>query len=145
MTDPSMQRDCITARLLPKALVHRDIREEVWRAFLRGEYDVAVFQAMKRVEIAVREASGAPAKLIGVNLMREAFKPGDGILTDADVERGEQEARQHLFAGAIGSYKNPQSHRHVQLEDPAEAVEQVMLASHLLRIVDVRKHLGRQA
>lgn len=58
---------------------------------------------------------------------------------DAMAEPGEKEARSALFAGAIGSYKNPHSHRDVDLSDPKEAVEIIMLGNHLLCIVDARK------
>jgi uncharacterized protein (TIGR02391 family) len=126
------------ARMLPKDALHPRIADTVWMAFMRSEFDVAVLQAMKAVEVAVREAAGLPAKDIGTALMRKAFDPEAGPLTDTTAEKAEREALSALFAGAIGCYKNPQSHRDVQLTDAAEAVEIVIMANHLLRIVDNR-------
>ena len=124
------------ARMLPKEALHLRLAKEVWMAFMRDEFDVAVFQAMKAVEVAVRNASGIDG--IGVSLMRSAFNLKAGPLTDPTADPGEQVARMELFAGAIGSYKNPQSHRDVDLQDPMEAIEIILLANHLLKIVDSR-------
>lgn len=128
----------VASRFLRKDTLHKAIADLVWSAFLRGEYDVAVFQAMKAVEIAVRKAGGFPDASLGVDLMRKAFNPENGPLTNSAAPYPEREALSSLFAGAIGTYKNPQSHREVGVEDPAQAAEVVLIANQLLRIVDER-------
>jgi uncharacterized protein (TIGR02391 family) len=115
-------------------------------AFMRGEFDTAAFQAMKAVEVAVRDAAGLADSLVGTKLMQAAFAPDSGPLADMNAELGERLGRMHFFVGAIACYKNPHSHRDVDLDDPTEAAEIILLANHLLRIVDVRaKAIGTVA
>jgi uncharacterized protein (TIGR02391 family) len=128
------------ARAFPKAMLHPTIADKAWTALMRGDLGDAVFNSFKAVEEAVRAAGGYAATDIGVELMRMAFNKNNGRLTKPSDPEPEREALAHLFAGAIGSYKNPHSHRTVKLTDPREAQEQVLLASHLLRIVESRKH-----
>lgn len=125
------------SNLLPRQLLHPVIAQRVWSSFIRGEYDTAVFQAFKEIEVAVRVAGGYLPTDLGVDLIRKAFNSTNGRLTDLSSPLAEREALGHLFAGAIGSYKNPHSHRNVTM-GPEDAVEMVMLASHLLKIVDTR-------
>jgi uncharacterized protein (TIGR02391 family) len=104
-------------------------------AFVRGDYETAAFAAMKAVEVRVRELSGLSAGLVGVQLMKEAFKEG-APLADPSAEGGERVATMNLFAGAIGAFKNPASHRIVVFDDPLEAAEVVQLADLLLRMLN---------
>ena len=124
------------ANWLPRQLLHPRIAQKVWASFLRGDYDTAVFQAFKEVEVEVRKVAKCADADIGVPLMRKVFREG-GPLADAVALKAEQQALADLFAGAIGSYKNPHSHRSVTIES-TEAAEMIVLASHLLGIVDKR-------
>jgi uncharacterized protein (TIGR02391 family) len=116
--------------------LHARLEGRIRPIFLLGDYETAAFKAMKEVEVRVRELAGLPNDLVGVKLMREAFNVNNGPLTDSSHEGGERQARGDLFAGAMGSFKNPTSHRTVTYTDPTEASEVIMLADLLMRILD---------
>ncbi|HEX6997258.1 MAG TPA: TIGR02391 family protein [Gammaproteobacteria bacterium] len=130
-------RQFIERSQLPAEFLHSELVREVLPLYISGRYDLAVFSAFHRLEVAIRTVARLGDERIGTKLASRAFDPNDGPLTDPNAERGEREALRNLMAGALGSYKNPQSHRHVGL-DAATAREQIMLASHLMKIVDSR-------
>lgn len=130
-------------RILPVDLLQPALAEKVLPQFARGDHDIAVFQAFKDVEVAVRRAAnikgaGYPDDLVGVPLMRKAFHPDQGPLANLAMVFAEREAEAALFAGAIGRAKNPPSHRDVQIE-PQEAARLMVFASYLLSIVESRQ------
>ena len=130
--------DVSRSDFLPEHEFHPMIPQNVWSSFSQRAYGSAVFEAFKQVEIAVREAGAYPNTVYGLDLMRKAFNIGNGNLTDEEQPPAEKQARSDLFAGAIGAYKNPGSHRDVEIT-AEEAIEMIALASLLLRIVDSRR------
>ena len=83
---------------LPK--LHPIIAQKVSLLFSQGDYDTAIFQVFKEVEIAVRKAGGYTDTDYGVPLMRKAFHVKTGNLADHSQPEAEKDARLALFAGA---------------------------------------------
>ena len=74
-------------RILPSELLPALFAEKVVPLFRRGDHDVAVFQAFKEIEVAVRNAANAKGagytnSEIGTALMRKAFHPEIGPLAN---------------------------------------------------------------
>lgn len=125
------------AALLPRALLREELAEIVMPLFLAGHYDDAVGAAFKRLEITVRKAGNFPDDAYGVPLMRDAFGEG-GPLAETSTVKSEREAFAHLFAGALGYFKNPLSHRDLGIDDARMAASRILFANELLALVHLR-------
>lgn len=114
--------------------LHPRLVPEVADRIRNGDWNAAAFYALREVEVCVRELSGFSASELGVSLMREAFNPTMGPLADPALAAAERQAMSALFWGAIGLYKNSESHRKAELP-PDEARRVVVLADLLVRLV----------
>jgi uncharacterized protein (TIGR02391 family) len=135
-TSPSDFVPFRVARWLDRDMLNERIREDVWGAFIRGHFDVAAGIAMQSIEAAVRDAAGLPIEMYGKPLLAKAFDPQSGPLTDSSLPISEREGVRDLFVGAFAAHRNPRAHGRITTHDAAEVVEVVMLANHLLRLVD---------
>ena len=75
-------RQLLAMREFPKSLLHPSIRDKVWLALRRNELDEAVRSSFIAVEDAVREAGKFSHADYGTDLMRKAFHPETGPLTN---------------------------------------------------------------
>ena len=101
-----------------------------------GHPTSAIQEAYKIIEIDVKAASGLQHITSAVHLMLEAFEATRGPLTDQAETDNMRNALPRLFAGAMGRFRNPSTHSHRTFPDLFEAIEELMLASRLLRFLD---------
>lgn len=121
--------------ILPSTLVHPDIIDKSFDLLAKGQFESAVLQAYKQIEIRIREKSNLPNDEYGVNLIRKAYNPESGILTDSKLPIAERQAFSNYIAGAYALFKNPVSHRNVQM-DFFDAFEKIIVASQIIKLIE---------
>src|SRR5262245_2816222 len=125
----AMTRNAFTREMFPL------LPDAAWNAFRVGDYDTAVFESFKAVEVVVRKKGNFAETDYGQALMAKAFDPSNGPLRDRAGSPSRRNARQKLFEGALGEIRNPKGHSDPSITDTLTAVEEMMTAGTLLRIV----------
>lgn len=135
ITPKSLRHYFVSSLSEPFSLLHRRIVERCQVLFENGQYDQAIFVAMRTVEEEVRSRISADPSDLGVALITKAFRPDSPLIKVSSVP-AEQESAYYLFRGAIGSFKNPLSHRSLGICDPTRTFECLAFASLLMRMLD---------
>ncbi|MEI3086275.1 MAG: TIGR02391 family protein [Oscillospiraceae bacterium] len=123
--------------------IHPQIVSVSRELYVDGHCSTAAEKAVKEVESRLREKfselkpdAAAPSRIgdvIGALISENgAFKFCDTTTASGkDYRRGIQ----HLFEGIMAAYRNPSAHANLQYEK-REAMEQIMLASQLMYVLD---------
>lgn len=122
--------------LLKREMLHAKLRDKPYRDFANGDPTSAISEAFKILEIEVREAAKQSAGISGQRLMQIAFEASNGPLTDKSEVESVRKAQPILFGGAMGRFRNESTHNHRTFPDLHEAIEELMVASRLLRFLD---------
>jgi hypothetical protein len=116
-------------------LLDRQILDAVWSAYLKGDHDIAIAYAFKRVEVEMRNKGRYSKGDFGERLVKRFF--GDFRMPDEpDAPKASSlTAAEYLFIGAFAIYRNPAAHLDETIEHSDRAMEVLLLANHLLHLV----------
>lgn len=129
--------------LMPRMYIHPDIVDKSFPLLNEGQFESAVIQGFKMIETAIRSRIAAAPEEVGVKLLRKAFQPETGPLANTALPKAEQEAFANYIAGAFAYYKNPCSHRDVEM-DGISAFERLVVASDLLKEVEAASNRNEE-
>lgn len=122
------------ADLLPDYF-HPELVRRCQSDFETGDYPSAILKAFRYIEVRVRELARLDDTDIGVSMISKAMGPKSTRIVFSSID-AEQEAQHALFRGAIGSLKNPLSHKEVEHPDRGRTLERLGFASMLLHDLD---------
>ena len=121
------------------ALIKDDgLRRSCRSLFADGYYALAVQRAYIYIDNWVSNRSGRDDK-DGADLMRTVFSPKNPVLKLNNLQsrsgENQQQGYMHIFEGAMIGIRNPRVHEYAIEDTPGEALEMLVLANHLMRML----------
>src|SRR5215472_10804375 len=127
------------ATLYDTLVADAGLRSATRALFLHGHFASAVEEAYKYVNNVVKSRSGHQ-HLDGSPLMEGAFGPASRRLRfnalKTPSQRDQQIGYMKIFAGCMTGIRNPRAHEHAYLDHPDVALELLVLANHLMRMLN---------
>ena len=115
------------------------LRDVCRRLFADGHYTIAVEKACTYIDNMVGRKSGRADK-DGADLMRTVFSPRNPMLRLNELatrsDRNEQQGYMDIFAGIMTGIRNPRAHKYNLEDSPEEALERLVMANHLMRMLN---------
>ena len=115
------------------------LRRVCRKLFADGYYALAVLKAWIYIDNMVRQKSRIIGK-DGADLMRAAFSPKNPVLRLNDMrsrsDENQQQGYMEIFAGSMIGIRNPRAHEHNLDDNPEEALEMLVMANHLMRMLN---------
>jgi len=116
-----------------RSLLHPRVREHCLPLLDNGHPVQAAHEAMKQVELALKEKSGVKNKF-GQKLCQDVFGRGHGIKLRVPFAEDLQKPAEQYFAGVFSYYRNCVAHDGRGLDGPS-AVRILIIASDLLNLL----------
>lgn len=121
------------------------IRDATRKLFVDRHYARAVEEAYKCLDNVVRDKSGLSTS--GKDLMDKVFSGKNPILKlnalKTSSQKDEQVGYMIIFGGCIVGIRNPRAHDHKKVDSPEIALEMLVWANHLMRLVEKAKHVRK--
>lgn len=122
-------------------VINKTLRNATRKLFTDGHYARSVEEAYKCLNNTIKIKSSLNKD--GQDLMYQAFSEKNPVLKlnrlRTESDRNEQLGYMLIFAGSMTGIRNPRAHEHELWDSPKVALEMLIMANHLMRIVDKTK------